>query len=401
MTSAIAADPAALRVLFLTHAFPRFTGDAAGSFILRLARALRHGGVEVSVLAPHAADLPTRDSIDGIEVVRFRYAPPSLETLAYTGTMAEQVRGSWSARLSLGTMLGAGFWRVLREQRRVAPRLVHAHWWFPAGVVAAATSRLSQVPFVTTMHGSDVRLARSTAGAATGLGWVMRASRATTTVSKWLADEAHAMTPDLPAPRVSPMPAATELFTPSGARAPDRLLFVGRLNAQKGIELLLRALAAMRALRHLDVVGDGPDAESLRALAASLGIADRVTWHGAMPQTTLPALYRRAAALVVPSRDEGLGLVAVEAQLCETPVIAFDSGGLRDIVQNGVTGILVNVFTADALARAADELLASPDRAASLGAAGRRAALAVFSPDAVARSYDAIYRAALEPTRSR
>lgn len=400
MTSTIAADPAALRVLFLTHAFPRFAGDAAGSFILRFARALRQLGIEVSVLAPHAAGLSTRDSVDGIEVVRFRYAPPSLETLAYTGTMAEQVRGSWSARLSLGSLLGAGFWRVLREQRRVAPQLVHAHWWFPAGVVAAATSRLSRVPFVTTMHGSDVRLARSAAGAATGLRWVLRASRATTTVSRWLADEAHAMTPELPSPRVSPMPAATELFTPSGTRAADRLLFVGRLNAQKGIELLLRALAAMRARLRLDVVGDGPDAESLRALAASLGIADRLTWHGALPHTALPDLYRRATALVVPSREEGLGLVAVEAQLCETPVIAFDSGGLRDIVTHGVTGILADVFTADALARAIDELLARPDRAASLGAAGRRAALAVFSPDAVARSYEAIYRAALAPARS-
>ena len=399
MTSAIAADPAALRVLFLTHAFPRFTGDAAGSFILRLARALRQIGIEASVVAPHAADLPMRDSIDGVEVVRFRYAPPSLETLAYTGTMAEQVRGSWPARLSLGSLLGAGFWRVFREQRRIAPRLVHAHWWFPAGVVATATSRLSGVPFVTTMHGSDVRLARSTAGAATGLRWVMRASRATTTVSRWLADEAHAMTPDLAPPRVSPMPAATELFTPSGGRARDRLLFVGRLNAQKGIELLLRALGAMRTRAQLDVVGDGPDAGSMRTLASSLGIADRVTWHGALSQTALPALYRRASALVVPSRDEGLGLVAVEAQLCETPVIAFDSGGLRDIIEHGVTGILVDVFLADALARAADELLANPEHAGTLGAAGRRAAVAVFSPDAVARSYDAIYRAALQPAR--
>jgi glycosyltransferase involved in cell wall biosynthesis len=401
MTSAIAADPAALRVLFLTHGFPRWPGDAAGSFILRLARALRHVGIEVSVLAPHAANLPTRDSIDGIAVVHFRYAPPSLETLAYTGTMAEQVRGSWSARLSLGSLLGAGFWRVLREQRRIAPTLVHAHWWFPSGVVAAAASRLSGVPFVTTMHGSDVRLARSTAGAAAALGWVMRAARATTTVSRWLADEAHVMTPELPAPLVSPMPAATELFTPSGPRAGGRLLFVGRLNAQKGIELLLRAIGVMRVPAHLDVVGDGPDADAMRTLVSSLGIAERVTWHGTVPQTALPQLYRTASALIVPSRDEGLGLVAVEAQLCETPVIAFDSGGLRDIVEHGVTGILVDVFTADALARAVDELLASPDRAASLGAAGRRAALAVFSPEAVARRYDAIYRAALASPRSK
>lgn len=393
MTSA--ADPAALRVLFLTHAFPRYAGDAAGSFILRLARALRQIGIDVSVLAPHARDLPARDSIDGIDVIRFRYAPTGLETLAYTGTMAEQVRDSWAARVSLGSMLGASFWRVLREQQRIAPRLLHAHWWFPAGVVAAATSRLSSVPFVTTMHGSDVRLARSTAGAAKGLGWVMRASRATTTVSRWLADEAHAMTPTLAPPRVAPLPAATELFTPGGSRAGDRLLFVGRLNAQKGIELLLRAVGAMHARVQLDVVGDGPDATAMRALASSLGIADRVSWHGALPQSGLPDFYRRATALVVPSRDEGLGLVAVEAQLCETPVIAFDSGGLRDIIDHEVTGILVGVFTAEALARATDDLLTSPGRAPSLGTAARRKALAVFSPDAVARNYEAIYRTAL------
>ena len=393
MTSA--ADPAALRVLFLTHAFPRHAGDAAGSFILRLARALRQIGIEVSVLAPHARDLPTRDSIDGIDVIRFRYAPAGLETLAYTGTMAEQVRDSWAARLSLGSMLGASFWRVLRVQQRIAPRLLHAHWWFPAGVVAAATSRISGVPFVTTMHGSDVRLARSTTGAARGLEWVMRASRATTTVSRWLADEAHAMTLTLSPPRVAPLPAATELFTPGGSRAGDRLLFVGRLNVQKGIELLLRAVGAMRSRVQLDVVGDGPDGASVRALASSLGIADRVTWHGALPQGALPDFYRRATALVVPSRDEGLGLVAVEAQLCETPVIAFDSGGLRDIIENEVTGILVDVFSAEALARATDDLLASPGRASSLGAAARRKALAVFSPDAVARNYEAIYRTAL------
>ncbi|HKN68918.1 MAG TPA: glycosyltransferase, partial [Gemmatimonadaceae bacterium] len=331
----------------------------------------------------------------GIDVIRFRYAPTSLETLAYTGTMAEQVRDSWAARLSLGSMLGVSFWRVLREQQRIAPRLLHAHWWFPAGVVAAATSRVSRVPFVTTMHGSDVRLARSTAGAANGLGWVMRASRVTTTVSRWLADEAHAMTPALPPPLVAPLPAATELFTPGGSRAGDRLLFVGRLNVQKGIELLLRAVAAMKACMQLDVVGDGPDAASMRALASSLGIADRITWHGALPQSALPDFYRRATALVVPSRDEGLGLVAVEAQLCETPVVAFDSGGLRDIIDHDVTGILVGVFSPEALARATDDLLASPGRASSLGTAARRKALALFSPDAVARNYEAIYRTAL------
>jgi starch synthase len=95
---------------------------------------------------------------------------------------------------------------------------------------------------------------------------------------------------------------------------------------------------------------------------------------------------------VVPSIDEGLGLVAVEAQLCETPVIAFDSGGLSDVVSNGRTGILIDNVSASALAESIDALLASPDRGAALGAAGRLHALATFAPESVARRYATIYR---------
>lgn len=395
MTSATAADPAALSVLFLTHAFPRWSGDAAGSFILRLARALGDRGIRVTVLTPHAAGLAGRERIDGIDVVRFRYAPASFETLAYTGTMAEQVRSSWQARAALVSLLGAGFGRALREQRRLRPALLHAHWWFPSGVLGAAMKRISPLPLVTTMHGSDVRLARSTKAARSTFRWVLGSSDATTSVSHWLAEQAHSIAPAQRVPAVAPMPAATDLFSPGPGRERDRLLYVGRLNAQKGIELLLRALAQMRRPVPLDVVGDGADAESLRALAASLGIAERITWHGAVPQDHLVPFYRRAAALVVPSREEGLGLVAVEAQLCETPVVAFDSGGLRDIVEDRATGILVKDFEVPALTTAIDDLLEKPEWANGLGKAGRRAALRLFAPDAVAQRYASIYRDAV------
>jgi glycosyltransferase involved in cell wall biosynthesis len=395
MTSAVGSKPAPLNVLFLTHSFPRHSGDAAGSFILRLARALAEHDITVSVLAPHAPTLPVRDCVEGIDVIRFRYAPRSLETLAYTGTMAEQVQSSWTARAALLSLLGAGLLSTLRTQRRDRPALLHAHWWFPAGVIGAMIDASTSLPLITTMHGSDVRLARNSAAAEKGFRWVMRRSRTASTVSRWLADQAHAMSPATTRPQVAPMPAATDLFFPGGNREPNRLLFVGRLNAQKGIELLLRAIAETRHATMLDVVGEGDDAASLRALAEALGIATRVTWHGALPQHRLPDYYRRAAALVVPSRDEGLGLVAVEAQLCETPVIGFDSGGLPDIIANGGTGVLVRDFTPLALSRAIDELLDEPGRAAVLGQAARRAALEVFSPSAVARNYARIYRDAL------
>ena len=188
------------------------------------------------------------------------------------------------------------------------------------------------------------------------------------------------------------MPVATELFSPGGQRDADRLLFVGRLTAQKGIAALLDAVARMKRRVSLDVVGDGALGTELAERARTLGIGDRVKWLGHLPQPRLVELYRRATALVVPSTDEGLGLVAVEAQLCETQGVGFESGGLTDTVQHDRTGILVPPGNVDALATALDDLLERPDRGSDLGRAGRMVALAGFAPESAARRYAGIYR---------
>jgi glycosyltransferase involved in cell wall biosynthesis len=213
-----------------------------------------------------------------------------------------------------------------------------------------------------------------------------------TAVSRWLADEAKAIV-NTRRPVVAPMPVATEYFSPGGTRASDRLLFVGRLNQQKGIATLIEAMGKAKASFSLDVIGDGADKDALVARAAALGLGDRIRWHAGMRQPKLAEFYRNATALVVPSVDEGLGLVAVEAQLCETPVVAFTSGGLTDVVQHDRTGILVGELTADGLARAIDDLFARADRGVSMGAAGRLSALSTFAPESAARRYADIYRA--------
>jgi glycosyltransferase involved in cell wall biosynthesis len=213
-----------------------------------------------------------------------------------------------------------------------------------------------------------------------------------TTVSRWLAERAQSIAP-FARPIVAPMPVNIELFQPSASgHTTDEVLFVGRLNEQKGLHVLLDVLAMMRRRARLQVVGDGPYEHVLKRQAAELGIAERITWHGSLKRDGLLALYQRAAAVAIPSRDEGLGLVAVESQLCETPVVAFDSGGLPDVIVNGQTGLLTPAGDSGAMAAALDTLLADASLARSLGAAGRRAALAVFSPAAAAARYAEIYR---------
>jgi glycosyltransferase involved in cell wall biosynthesis len=383
-----------MNVLFLTHSFPRSKGDAAGSFILRLAVALGAEGVKVHVVAPAAPGLPATDEIDGISVDRFRYAPRRYEKLAYTGNMANDVASSWAAKFALVGFLGADFLQSVRARRNFEPQVVHAHWWFPNGVVGTWLGGLAHLPLVTTLHGTDVRMVRNVAVAKPLFGHVLRHSAAVTTVSHWLKDETEALVSGVK-PTVAPMPVATELFGPGGPRDGARLLFVGRLTPQKGLEHLLRAMAEMKRPASLDIVGDGPTRSSLEGLSLELGLGSRVRWHGQVRQTELPRFYQNATAVVVPSTDEGLGLVAVEALLCETPVVAFDSGGLRDVVQNGKTGILVEPGNRAALSSALDNLLALDGRGSDLGRAGRLYALATFAPESSARRYAEIYRQVL------
>ena len=196
-------------------------------------------------------------------------------------------------------------------------------------------------------------------------------------------------------PIVSPMPVATHLFSPGGPRHQHRLLFVGRLNAQKGTALLLDALAAMRNPAELDVIGAGTDRDALVAQADRLGVGARVHWHGALPQPRLLDFYRAATAVVVPSREEGFGLVAVEAQLCEAPVVAFASGGLADTIEDGSTGYLVPPGDVAALAASLDAVVTS-DARHEIGKAGRQSALARFAPESVARRYRKLYDSVLQ-----
>lgn len=383
-----------MNVLFLTHSFPRDEGDAAGSFVLRLARALSGEGVRVRVVAPAASGLAAHAEFEGVEVDRFRYAPRKYETLAYGGNMAAQVSESWSARFTLVGFLGAEFQAGVRARREFQPDIVHAHWWFPNGLAGSWVARMAHLPLVTTLHGTDVRMARNISMSRPAFRHVMQHSAAVTAVSRWLADEAQSIVSMRP-PIVAPMPVATELFDAGTVERNRRLLFVGRLTKQKGVDLLLDALAMLPGATGLDVVGDGPERAALAARAMALGVADRVTWHGSVKQTELSAFYQRAAALVVPSEEEGLGLVAVEAQLCETPVVAFASGGLPDVVQDGRTGMLVQERSAGALAAALTTLFARDDRGLTLGAAGRLHALATFAPESVARRYADIYRSVI------
>ncbi len=159
------------------------------------------------------------------------------------------------------------------------------------------------------------------------------------------------------------------------------LLFVGRIQPLKGVDVAVEALAALDdETAELVIVGgasgvDGPaDLARIEGLIAERGLNDRVTFVPPQPHHALSTYYRAADVVVMPSRSESFGLVALEAAACGIPVVAAAVGGLRTLVEDGVTGYLIDGRDPLDYARAVSRILDDPVHAASLGAAGAVAA---------------------------
>jgi glycosyltransferase involved in cell wall biosynthesis len=169
--------------------------------------------------------------------------------------------------------------------------------------------------------------------------------------------------------------------------------FVGRLVDQKGCDVLMRAMPRVLA-RHpevrLHIVGDGPERLRLEELARQLGVQRATDFIGYRP--TSAALMRDFDAVVVPSRYEPFGIVAVEAMASGRAVVASAVGGLSEIVDEGKTGLLVPPGDPDRLAAALTMLLDHPDAREAMGSAGTRRVLEKFSPEASIHAYAEEYR---------
>ncbi|MCL6613757.1 MAG: glycogen synthase, partial [Firmicutes bacterium] len=197
-----------------------------------------------------------------------------------------------------------------------------------------------------------------------------------------------------------------ERFRPAAGRdALNRLglrepyvLFVGRISRQKGIEVLLEAaplLPPEAAVAICAGAADTPElAEEMRERARGL---PNVRWYEEMfPHKEVVELYSHAAVFVCPSRYEPFGLINLEAMACGRPVVASRTGGIPEVVLDGVTGLLVPPGDPVALARAVTALLADPGKAAAMGAAGRRRVEEEFTWEKVARKTLGVYAEAME-----
>ncbi len=293
------------------------------------------------------------------------------------------------------------FLAALREFRRaegVGYDLIHSHYWLSAQAGAALSREWGRPHFVTfhTLAKTKLRARAGEREPALRQNIESRAMRSADKIIVSTREELQDVTRLYGASesKTEIVPAGVDLaaFAPVdkdaarrelGIRERGVLLYVGRIEPLKGIEILLRAMTLMEwgsGLRLLIVGGDaGGDAEMerLKALAAELGIAESTTFTGPVPQSALPTYYSAADAFVLPSHAESFGLAALEAMACGVPVVVSRVGGLKTFIDSGVSGYLVPWRCPEAFAQRLDVLLASPELRDSMGRAARQKALSM------------------------
>jgi glycosyltransferase involved in cell wall biosynthesis len=387
-----------LRILTITHNYPRFPGDPAGAFVARIARGAAEHGHQVEVIAPHAPGTATHEEADGVRLHRFRYAPELLERVAYTGGLHHRILLSPLAALAFPGFLLAFGHTVRAAVRRFRPNLIHAHWWFPGGWLA----RRDRVPYLITCHGSDVRLLDHGMLVQWAACRIFRRAARVTTVSEFLArDLGRTLPACLPQITVTPMPVDAIRFL-DGVRAekaqPPRILYAGNLVPSKGVDVLLHAVAELgrRGVEYrLKVLGEGPARRDLVALAGQLGLGSRVTWSPFVPQEQMPAEYGASTVTVLPTRGnaEGLGLSLVEALLAGSAVVGTPAGGVPEVVKHELTGLIARDGDPADLANQIQRLITDAGLRHRLTKAGQEHVLKTYSSSSIMaflEIYDAV-----------
>lgn len=388
-----------LRVLALTTSYPLHPGSNAGVFVQNLYRHLAGDDV-IDVVCP--ADAQPDASLDGrgsddIRVHAVRYAPRGWRVLAQQsgGVLSSVRRAPWRALL-VPLLLAALFWRCLRCAHDTD--LIHANWAI-CGVIAGIVGRLRGKPVVTTLRGSDVARAARAWTDRMILDMAVRNSRIVICVSEPMAAQVRARYPRRASDVHACLNGVDEVFFGISRQPSDdkilRVLAVGNLIRLKGFDVLIEAVAGSRHRECIRacIVGDGPERQSLRALAIRHGVSSCFDFVGSVAVSGMPARYAAADVFVLASRSEGRPNVVAEALASGLPVISTHLEGVQGMVEDGHNGWLVPVDDAARMTSALDQAAASRgelDRRAGCARASARARIGTWAD--TAHCYQALFR---------
>ena len=350
-----------MKILIVTSNYPRWPGDSTTPFVHNFARELVNQGAQVRVVAPHFEGAKRKDNMDGVEIRRFRYwLPESGQTVCYQGGALGNLKKNWVNKLKLPVLVACEFFFTLVHTLFWKPTWINSHWLIPQGFVCALVSKLTNVKHVSTIHGGDV-LALDSNLLRKFKAFTLKHSDVVTVNSSVTRAKAEALSPATvsnlvllptgilaipPLNQDEVLAVRTQLLPKSKEYL---LLFVGRVNEEKGVKELIEATKILLDNGysvHLAIVGRGHQEQQFKALAATLNVENAVTFVGWVDSSEIYHYYAAADIFVGPSKraDDGWieaqGLTFVEAMLAGCKVVGTNSGGIPDAVIDGKTGWL-------------------------------------------------------------
>ena len=398
-----------MRILFCNYEYPPL-GGGGGVVMAGIARELarRH---DVTVLSSQACGLAAESFDGGVRVVR---VPVLFRTQLAVANLP-----------SMAAYLPTGAWRGLQLARQKPFDLINTHFVVPTGPLGHGLARRLDIPNVLSVHGGDlydpsksssphrhaflrkavahllrradavVAQSRDTAANVERIYGVHRAiDRVPLGIERPpLLSLERALAPSDPG--AGPGSAAAAGRAAFGIPATAVVLTtIGRVVARKASEQLPRMLAAGGSDLYLLVVGDGPRLPTVRAIAAELGVADRIRFLGQVTEAEKLQALAASDLFVSTSQHEGFGLVFLEAMAFGLPIVCYDRGGQTDFLSSAATGSVVKLNDLDAFTAAVRELASSPAKRAAI----RRhnlAAVEEFFVDRCAERYEAIFERVL------
>lgn len=389
--------PTKKTILVLASTYPRWSGDPEPGFIHELSKRLT-SEFNVIALVPDAIDSDVDGALDGVEVIRYRYAPKGLQSLVNNGGIVNNLKTyRWKWLLIPSFILGQYLAiRKILKDRKID--VIHAHWLIPQGWIACILAQAYKIPFLVTSHGGDLF----------GL-----QGKTLTKVKKRVAEQATAMTVVSQAmdeylaqvsikPKIlQVIPMGVDLknrFTPNllVRRNTHELLFVGRLVPKKGLNYLLDALSILVGEHpelHLNIVGFGPKETSLKDQVKQLKLENNVKFLGALAQDKLPEMYQRATLFVAPfvradnGDQEGLPVALMEAIGTGCPAIVGHVAGIEDLLGEEIQQIAVNPSNTQELVNAISEALNYPEIAQARAIRIRQNAIDLIDWESISKKY--------------
>lgn len=405
-----------MKIVVLTHTFPRDDSDTTAAFMKEFSDGLVKAGSDVILVTPFDAKFKRRG--DHFKIFTYKYIwPPFLHLLGYSKTMEADIKLRKRAYFLLPFMLVFGTLALLRVVKREKPDLVNVHWILPNGIMALIVFWLTRVPFVVTIPGTDAYLAYKNKI----FGWVSKlvaqnsigiTSNSTLNLNRILKLDVR----DKPT-MVLAYPADVSMFKPI-KRGLDKyrkklslkrdnlvILAVGRLAYKKGFDYLIKAVALVAKrlpFVRLIIGGDGDLRGEWEQLAKKLQIQDKVLFVGNINRDDIVYYYNLSDVFVAPSIIDRTGnvdggpVVSLESMACGKPQILTNVLGMADVIKEGVNGYVVPQKDESALASAIQKLVESPQLRRHMGRANRILVTSELSTEKIGRKYMDFFRHALK-----